>query len=113
MKMLRKLRKEKGISMKELGAQVGVAESTISQYETGKRQPDFNMLLKLSSYFDVSVDYLLKGDTVKTERPVVSVTDEDIKFALFHGDETISDEAYEEVKAFAEFVKQKYQKGKR
>ena len=49
--------------MKELGAEIGVAESTISQYETGKRQPDYETLLKLSEYFGVSVDCLLGRDT--------------------------------------------------
>lgn len=62
MKMLRQLRKEKGLSMKELGAIIGLAESTISQYETGKREPDFETLLKLGEFFGVSVDYLLRGD---------------------------------------------------
>lgn len=40
MKNLRYIRKEKGLSMKALGNIIGVAESTISLYETGKRQPD-------------------------------------------------------------------------
>lgn len=60
-KMLRQLRKQKGLSMKELGQIFGVAESTVSQYETGKRDPDYETLLKLSEYFHVSVDYLLRG----------------------------------------------------
>ena len=62
MEALRRLRREKGISMKELGKKIGVAESTISQYETGKREPDFETLLKLGELFNVSVDYLLRGE---------------------------------------------------
>lgn len=54
--------------MKELGIEIGVAESTISQYETGKRQPDYETLLKLSEYFGVSVDYLL-GREIKEKTP--------------------------------------------
>jgi transcriptional regulator with XRE-family HTH domain len=60
--MLRDLRKAKGLTMKELGDLIGVAESTISQYETGKREPDFETLLKFGEMFDVSVDYLLRGE---------------------------------------------------
>lgn len=67
--MLRILRKQRGISMKKLGEAVGVAESTISQYETGKREADYEMLLRLSEYFNVSIDYLLRGDSV-TPSPV-------------------------------------------
>lgn len=63
---LRELRKKCGITMKELGATIGVAESTISQYETGKRQPDYETLLKLGEYFGVSTDYLL-GNSAPTE----------------------------------------------
>lgn len=59
---LRPVRKRAGITMKELGTKIGVAESTISQYETGKRQPDYETLLKISEFFGVSVDYLLGVD---------------------------------------------------
>lgn len=56
---IRELRKQKKMTMKQLGQIVGLAESTISQYETGKRQPDNETLLRLGEYFDVSVEYLL------------------------------------------------------
>ncbi len=62
MEKLRELRKEKGISLKELGTAMGVAESTMSLYENGKRQPDYETLLKLAEYFNVTVDYLLRGN---------------------------------------------------
>lgn len=60
--MLRELRKAKGMTMKKLGDIIGVAESTISQYETGKREPDFETLLKFGEIFTVSTDYLLTGE---------------------------------------------------
>lgn len=59
--MLRSRRKEKHMTMKQLGAIVGVSEGAISQYETGKRQADFETLLKLGDALDCSVDYLLRG----------------------------------------------------
>lgn len=58
--------------MKELGMEIGVAESTVSQYETGKRQPDYETLLKLSEYFGVSVDYLLGRESVTDSPPAPS-----------------------------------------
>ena len=58
---LRNLRKAAGLTLKELGEVIGVAESTVSQYETGKRQPDFDTLLKISKLFNVSTDSLLKS----------------------------------------------------
>ena len=59
MQRLKLLRKEKKITAKQLSKELQVAESTISMYENGKRQPDFNMLLKIADYFGVSIDYLL------------------------------------------------------
>lgn len=68
---LRELRKKNGLTMKELGRKVGVAESTISQYETGKRQADYEILLKISDFFGVSVDYILTGkEPEKTPTPI-------------------------------------------
>lgn len=94
--------------MKELGAEVGVAESTISQYETGKRQPDYETLLKLGEFFGVSVDYLLTGEETKkapTREGERTVSDDDIKFALFGGDGEITDAMFDEVKRFAKMVR--------
>lgn len=69
MKMLRTTRKAKGLTMKELGEKVGVSESAISQYETGKREADFETLLKIGEVLDCSVDYLLRGEDNKKSPP--------------------------------------------
>lgn len=95
MKMLRTLRKDKGLSMKELGEIIGVAESTVSQYETGKREPDFETLLKLGEYFNVTVDYLLRGDSPSsnTTAPTLTKKDErDIAKTLASLKETLENE---------------------
>ena len=63
---IRELRKQRGITMKQLGEVVDLAESTISQYETGKRQPDNETLLKISEYFGVTVGYLLGYEAMAT-----------------------------------------------
>ena len=60
---IRAIRKQRGITMKQLGEVVDLAESTISQYETGKREPDNETLLKISEYFGVTVGYLLGAET--------------------------------------------------
>lgn len=102
---IRELRKKCGITMKELGEKIGVAESTISQYETGKRQPDYETLLKLGEYFGVTVDFLLGVEKAPTAEGERTVNNDDIKFALFGGDGDITDAMFEEVRQFAEFVK--------
>ena len=59
MKRLREVRKTKKVTMKELGAFLGISESAVSLYETGKSQPDHETLKKIADYFGVSIDYLL------------------------------------------------------
>lgn len=66
---LRELRKARGITMKELGDMLGVSESTISLYENGKREPSYELLLKIAEFFNVSVDYLLRGEDKKPGCP--------------------------------------------
>lgn len=59
---IRALRKDNGLTMKQLGKKIGLAESTISQYETGKRNPDNETLLKLGEIFGVTVGYILGSE---------------------------------------------------
>lgn len=59
MEKLRELRKQNKLSMKELGSILGLSESTISLYETGKREPDIATMIKIANYFNISVDELL------------------------------------------------------
>lgn len=73
--------------------------------------PNGEILSRIASFFNVSTDYLLGNDTKDVRNPA---TEEDIKFALFNGSDGVTDEMYEEVKAFAAFVKQReQQKGKK
>lgn len=64
---IKEIRKQKRITAKELAEYVNVAESTMSLYENGKREPDFSTLLKISEFLETSIDYLL-GNT-ETEKP--------------------------------------------
>jgi transcriptional regulator with XRE-family HTH domain len=56
---LKKLRKDAKISQEELANVLGMGKSTISLYESGKRMPDYSVLMKISDYFNCSTDYLL------------------------------------------------------
>lgn len=56
---LKHLRIEKGLTQDELAKVLGVAKSTISLYETGKREANYEMLSKIADYFGVTVDGLL------------------------------------------------------
>ncbi|MDE7023228.1 MAG: helix-turn-helix domain-containing protein [Ligilactobacillus sp.] len=55
---IRELRNEQNLTLKELGEKVGLAPNTISQYETGDREPKLKTWIKLAVFFDVPVSYL-------------------------------------------------------
>ena len=56
---LKELRNEKRILQAELAKDMKVCKSAISGWEVGRNQPDYDLLIKLADYFDVSLDYLL------------------------------------------------------
>ena len=56
---LRKLRQEKGLLQDTLAEEIGVTKGTVSVSERGVRKPVFATLEKLTSYFDVTLPYLL------------------------------------------------------
>ena len=56
---LKSLRNEKGLSQKELANALNLTQRKISYLETGQLEPDLSTLWKISSYFEVSCDYLI------------------------------------------------------
>lgn len=56
---IKELRKEKGLTLKRLGELLNLGESTMSMYESGKRNPDYETLRKIAEIFECSTDYLL------------------------------------------------------
>lgn len=59
---IRELRNQMGISQKDLAKQLGIPANTFNQYETGKREPDYETLIKIASFFGIPVDVLLGRD---------------------------------------------------
>ena len=57
--VLRKLIEEHGITQKSLAAKLNLAPSTLGSYVQNTREPDFELLKKIASYFQVTTDYLL------------------------------------------------------
>lgn len=76
MQRLKELRKERGLSLKETGELLGLAESTVSLYENSKREAPYSVLHKLSKIFNVSIDYLIGGsESIKTNAILIPVLD--------------------------------------
>ena len=62
---LKKLRKERNISQLKLALDLNMNQNSISRYENGEREADYETLIKFADYFSVSLDYLL-GRTENT-----------------------------------------------
>ena len=58
---LREIRKQKGYSQLKVAMDLNISREALSYYENGKRNPDIQMLLILSDYFNVSIDFLIRG----------------------------------------------------
>ncbi|MEA4826219.1 MAG: cobalamin-dependent protein [Clostridium sp.] len=63
---IRELRKENGLRQKDLAMSLGLAQTTIANYEQGTRFPDEEVLKKISNHFQVSTDYLLGITDIKS-----------------------------------------------
>ena len=61
MKGLREIRKTRGLSHQKVAMDMNISREALSYYENGKRSPDISMLIALSDYFNVSIDYLIRG----------------------------------------------------
>lgn len=88
---LLELRMKNGLTQEDLSQLLGVARTTYAMYEQGKRQMDYELLLKLCDYYKVSLDYLFG----RTDLPIhkESYTPDEIEFV------TKSLEVYKEVKS--------------
>ncbi len=74
---LKYLRKKHNITQNEFAKIFNISNGAIAMWETGKRQPDTDMLKRIATYFNVSVDYLLglerKDDKKNKETTAIKV----------------------------------------
>lgn len=56
---LKATREKKNISIKQLAEAIEVKTYTITDWETGRSEPSINNLIKLSNYFNVTIDFLV------------------------------------------------------
>ena len=65
---LKELRKNRKISQIKLAMELNLSQNSISRYETGEREADYDTLVAIADYFNVSVDYLLG----RTDNPKIA-----------------------------------------
>ena len=65
---LKELRKTRKISQVKMAIDLDMNQNSISRYENGERQADYQTLIKFADYFNVSIDYLLE----RTNNPKIN-----------------------------------------
>ena len=62
---IKELRKSRNISQLKMAMDLNMNQNSISRYENGQRQADYQTLIAFANYFNVSIDYLLE----RTDNP--------------------------------------------
>ncbi len=109
---IKELRLKKRYTQKQIADKIGITRPAYTAYESGKRQPDFEILKKLSKIFGVTTDYLLGNeknhnadipkDKLKTKPETIAA----------HIDDDVSEDEMEDIINYIDFIKQKHSKRK-
>ena len=90
----------KGESPNGVAKKLGISSGAVSAWKNLSRVPQQRIIMKIADYFGVSSSYLLGNDGIQSP-------DEALRVALFGGSEDVTDEMWEEVKRYAEYIKSK------
>ena len=102
MNILKQLREKKNVYQKDVAKYLGVDRTTYVKYENGDSTPNPDMLVKLSDYFNVSVDYILG----KTNIPQpLNEKLEGVEFALYGEIHDLTEEEKQDILSYVKFKK--------
>jgi len=59
---LRAIRKERKLNQQKVAMDLNISREALSYYENGKREPSLQLLVQMSNYFNVSINYLITGE---------------------------------------------------
>ncbi len=62
---LKEIRKLKNLNQQKIAIDLNISREALSHYETGKREPSLALLVQMSEYFNVSINYLITGEDFK------------------------------------------------
>ena len=109
---IKRARISANMTQAEAADRLGITAQAVSNFERGINGIENSLLLRMCEIYNTPLSYIL-GDEyeIRENAPTVSgertVSEDDIKFALFGGDGEITDEMYDEVKRFAAYIKQR------
>lgn len=108
---IKTLREELGIKQEELAKKMSVSPSAIGMYETNKREPNNELILKLAQFFNVSTDYLLgKTDVKNPINQIDDILNETMIGMSKKEYEALNETQKKQIRDFALFVKKQNEK---
>lgn len=97
---LTELRKQRKLTQAEMAKILGVARTTYSSYEQGRRKPDDEIQKKIADYFEVSLDYLHGRNNSSNNRKSTKA-----ELVAAHIDDDVSDDGMNEILNFIDYIK--------
>ncbi len=98
-KILRSLRIESDLTQEELGKKINISKQAISNYEQGRREPDYENLEKIADFFNVDIDYLYGRSVIRNkynyENELIASLDKTIALLEINGFEVVVDDVDE------------------
>ncbi|RCX08679.1 helix-turn-helix protein [Anaerobacterium chartisolvens] len=64
--ILKQLRKENNVKQKDLAKHLNFTREAISNYETNRKEPEFDTIKRIAEFFNVSIDFLLGHTDIRT-----------------------------------------------
>ena len=113
MNRLRELRVKKGLLQSDIAKVINKTDRAVGQYEREERDPSSETWIKLAEFFDVSLDYLLgKTKSKKNENKIDDVINEEMIGMSKEEYNKLPSEQKKQIRDFALFVKNQYEKNK-
>lgn len=94
--ILRQLRTEHGFTQKEIAKHLNISPASYSLYETGKREPKYEILEEIANFFNVSVGYLVSGEKDFIYKVYKNSDAYNRLLTLFAGSASLSDELFKQ-----------------
>lgn len=103
------LAREKGKSTTAVAVELNIPKSTVVYWRHNENAvPKAAVLQKIADYFNVTTDYLIGKTDIRSGSE--GTADEVAKVALFGGDQEVTEEMWQEVKDYVEYLKHKHAK---
>ena len=59
---LKLIRKQRNLNQQKVAMDLNISRECLSYYDNGKREPSLALLVKMSEYFNVSINFLITGN---------------------------------------------------